>query len=191
MRLFSRTDWSYALQELKKPRCLTLGALVTALSIALGSFYLVVGINLRVYVTFIVKSLGCAVYGPIVGAIVAFLSDTIGFLLFPSGPYFPGYLLNEILAVGIYSLFLYRERFHWLRALAAKALINYLINVLLGCLWSYLLYGKTYLYLSLIHISRLHPDPPWNKSYSVPAACAWRDAAPRERFPQKHPQSQT
>ena len=139
MRPFSKDDWSYALQELKKPRCLTFGALVCALSIALGSFYLVVGSNLRIYLTFIVKSLG-------VGAIVAFLSDTIGFLLFPSGPYFPGYLLSEILAACIYSLFLYRERFHWLRALAAKMLINYLINVLLGCLWSYLLYGKTYLY---------------------------------------------
>ena len=143
MRPFSKDDWSYALQELKKPRCLTFGALVCALSIALGSFYLVVGSNLRIYLTFIVKSLGCAVYGPIVGAIVAFLSDTIGFLLFPSGPYFPGYLLSEILAACIYSLFLYRD---WLRALAAKMLINYLINVLLGCLWSYLLYGKTYLY---------------------------------------------
>ena len=128
---FSKDDWSYALQELKKPRCLTFGALVCALSIALGSFYLVVGSNLRIYLTFIVKSLGCAVYGPIVGAIVAFLSDTIGFLLFPSGPYFPGYLLSEILAACIYSLFLYRERFHWLRALAAKALVNYLINILL------------------------------------------------------------
>ena len=160
MRPFSKDDWSYALQELKKPRCLTFGALVCALSIALGSFYLVVGSNLRIYLTFIVKSLGCAVYGPIVGAIVAFLSDTIGFLLFPSGPYFPGYLLSEILAACIYSLFLYRERFHWLRALAAKMLINYLINVLLGCLWSYLLYGKTYLYYlttSLIKNTLLQP----------------------------------
>ena len=48
MRPFSKDDWSYALQELKKPRCLTFGALVCALSIALGSFYLVVGSNLRI-----------------------------------------------------------------------------------------------------------------------------------------------
>ncbi len=146
MNPFSKTDWSLAAKELKRPRLLTFGALTCALTIVLGSFYIVVGTNLRVYVTFLVKSLGCAVYGPIVGAVVAFLSDTIGFLLFPSGPYFPGYLLGEILACCIYSFFLYREKFHWLRFLAAKTLVNYLINVCLGCLWSYILYGKTYLY---------------------------------------------
>ena len=89
MRPFSKDDWSYALQELKKPRCLTFGALVCALSIALGSFYLVVGSNLRIYLTFIVKSLGCAVYGPIVGAIVAFLSDRSAFFYSPAVPISP------------------------------------------------------------------------------------------------------
>jgi hypothetical protein len=82
----------------------------------------------------------------VVGVLVAAVTDTLNFLLFPSGPYFPGYLLSEMVAALIYSLFLYRKKITVLRLFGAKFLVNYLCNVLMGCLWSQMLYGKGYLY---------------------------------------------
>lgn len=143
---FSKAYWVEAFGELKKLRVLTFAALTCALSIVVGALYVVVGDNLRVYFTFFITAVGCAVYGPVVGMLAAAVTDTLNFLLFPTGPYFPGYMLGEMLGALIYGLALYRRRITVLRIFSAKLLVNYLVNVLLGCLWSRILYGNGYLY---------------------------------------------
>lgn len=141
-----RNYWASAFSELKKLRVLTFAALTCALSIVVGALYVVVGDNLRVYFTFFITAVGCAVYGPVVGMLTAAVTDTLNFFLFPTGVYFPGYMLSEMLGALIYGLFLYRKQITVLRIFSAKFLVNYLVNVLLGCLWSKILYGNGYLY---------------------------------------------
>ena len=138
--------WKSAARELKSLKRLVFAALMCALSIVVGALYVTVGDNLRVYFTFFITAVGCAVYGPVVGMLVAVVTDTLNFLLFPSGPYFPGYMLSEMLAALIYALFLYRRKITVLRLFSAKFLVNYICNVLLGSLWSQMLFGKGYLY---------------------------------------------
>ena len=158
--IFSPTYWRSAWGEVKKLRQLTFAALICALTIVLSSFFITVGENLRIYMTFFVTAVGCAVYGPVLGSMVAIVTDTLGYLLHPSGAYFPGYILSEIVGALIYSAFLYRKKITVLRLFGAKFLVNYLVNVALGCLWSKMLYGNGYLYYlvkSLIKNSLLLP----------------------------------
>lgn len=138
--------WRAAAGELKNLKRLVFAALICALGITVGAFYVMVGENLRVYFTFLVSAVGCAVCGPLLGMVTAAVTDTLNFILFPSGAYFPGYLLSEMAAALIYGLFLYRKKITVLRLFGAKVLVNYLVNVGLGCLWSQILYGKGYLY---------------------------------------------
>lgn len=157
---FSAAYWRSAWSELKSLRRLTFAALICALSVVVGALYVVVGENLRVYFTFFITAVGCAVYGPVLGMLVAAVTDTLNYVLFPSGPYFPGYLLGEMVAALLYGLFLYRKKITVLRLFGAKCLVNYLVNVGLGCLWSQMLYGKGYLYYlakSLVKNSLLLP----------------------------------
>lgn len=158
--IFSPSYWSAAWKEVKDLRRLTFAALICALSIVVGGFFITVGDNLRVYFTYFITSVGCAVYGPILGLMVAAVTDTLNYVLFPSGAYFPGYLLSEMAGALIYSLFLYRKKITVLRLFGAKFCVNYLVNVGLGCLWSQILYGKGYVYYmvkSLIKNSMLLP----------------------------------
>jgi hypothetical protein len=46
----------------------------------------------------------------------------------------------------IYSLFLYRTQITAARLASAKVLVNYLVNVLMGSLWSAILYSRGYWY---------------------------------------------
>lgn len=152
--------WRRAAGELKSLRRLVFAALMCALSIVVGALYVTVGDNLRVYFTFFISAVGCAVYGPVMGALVAAVTDTLNFMLFPSGPYFPGYLLSEMVAAMVYGLLLYRRKITVLRLFTAKFLVNYLVNVGMGSLWSQMLYGKGYLYYlvkSLVKNSLLLP----------------------------------
>lgn len=158
--IFSPTYWRSALGEVKKLRQLTFAALICALSIVVGGFFITVGDNLRIYFTFFITAVGCAVYGPVLGVMVAAVTDTLNYIIFPTGAYFPGYLLSEMAGALIYSLLLYRKKITVVRLFGAKFLVNYLVNVTLGCLWSQILYGKGYLYYlvkSLIKNSLMLP----------------------------------
>ncbi len=57
--------------------------------------HLSAGQSLKIYFSFVVVSLGCACYGPLVGMGVGAVIDTLGFLLSSYGePYFPGYIIR-------------------------------------------------------------------------------------------------
>lgn len=72
--------------------------------------------------------------------------DTLSFFLSSGGyPYFPGYMLTTISGCLIYALFFYRARITWRRIILAKLITN-VQNILLGSLWSAILYSKGYLY---------------------------------------------
>ncbi len=146
LRTLSPAYWQSAAGEMKNLRRLIFAALICALCVVIGALYITVGDNLRVKFTFFVMAMGSAVYGPIMGLLVGGVSDVIGYLLFPSGAFFPGYTLSSMLGGLVYGLFLYRKKITVLRIFGAKFLVNYFINVFLGSLWSQMLFGKGYLY---------------------------------------------
>lgn len=147
--IFSGFYWKTAWKELSSLRKLIFAAFLCSLSVIAGAFYIMVGDNLRVYFTFLITAVGCAVYGPVMASVAAVVTDTLNFILFPSGPYFPGYVLSEICSALIFALFLYRRKINLFRLLGAKVLVNSFVNVLLGCIWSEILGGKGYLYYLL------------------------------------------
>lgn len=145
---FSLAYWRAAAGELKKPKILVLAALFIGLDIAIGAFFIPVpgAQNLRIYFTFLVKGLGGMIYGPVVGILSGFVGDLIGYMLFPSGPFFFGYTLTAMLSGLTYALFFYRVRVGLLRIIFCKLSVNLFINVCLGSVWSAMLYAKGYLY---------------------------------------------
>ena len=92
----------------------------------------------------------CAwVCGPVLGAVFAVAEDLLSFFLTGGGgyPFFPGYTLTTVLGVLIYALFFYRQEMTIRRIFLAKLVTN-VQNVLLGALWSSILYGKAYLVMA-------------------------------------------
>ena len=143
---FSPAYWRSAAAQIKKPRMLTLTALFVALRIVVGMVPIPLGDNLHIFFTFFVNALGSAIYGPLLGLISGFSADLLGFILQPTGPFFPGYLLSSMLGSFFYGLFFYRARINGVRVLLAKLVVNLGVNVGLGALWSAMFYGKGYYY---------------------------------------------
>lgn len=83
---------------------------------------------------------------PLPVLVFAVAEDTLSFFLSSGGyPYFPGYVLTTMLGCFTYALCFYRARISWGRIILAKTLTN-IQNVLLGALWSSILYSKGYWY---------------------------------------------
>lgn len=80
-------------------------------------------------------------YGPVAAVIVHGLSDVIGAVLFPNGPYFPGFTVTAILIGLIYGLCFYRT-VNWWRILVAVASTQVICTLCLNTLWLSIMLDK-------------------------------------------------
>jgi ECF transporter S component (folate family) len=147
---FSAAFWSDAKKELGSMKKLTFAALMIALCVMLSyipSVPLWGGAKLTW--GFLARSMCAWVCGPVLGAAFGVAEDLLSFFLTGGGgyPFFPGYTLTTVLGNMIYALFFYRQEMTLRRIFCAKVLTN-VQNVLLGALWSSILYGKAYLVIA-------------------------------------------
>lgn len=141
--------WKSSAENLKKTRYLALMAAFIAMKIIVGLIRIPVAQNLRISITFILVALEAAIIGPAAGMVSGAITDTLSFILFPDGAYFPGYTLTAMCGEMIYALFLYHKQITVLRLGIAKFFNNYLINVLMGSLWSAMLYDRAFVFYAL------------------------------------------
>ena len=132
--------------ELKSLQNVTILAMLLALSVILGFVTTIqIGNFIKIGVSSIVKMLACAMFGPIPGFIFGALADLIGYLLKPTGAYFPGFTLTSAISGFIYGIVLYKKQINFWRCLLATFLVNLLCNTVLNTYWLDLLYGKGFL----------------------------------------------
>ena len=141
--------WKSSAEHLKNTKYLALMAAFIAMKIIVGFIRIPVAPNLRISVTFILVALEASIIGPVSGMVSGAVTDTLSFMIFPDGAYFPGYTLTAMCGELIYALFLYRKKITVFRISVAKFLNNYLINVLMGSLWSAMLYDKAFVFYAL------------------------------------------
>lgn len=143
--MFSKEYWRSSAEKLKDVKYFSIMAILIALKIVIGFIRIPVSENLRISLTFIIVAIEGSIVGPVSGIASAFVTDNLSFLLFPDGAYFPGYTLTAMLGSFIFSILLYKQKITILRLSIAKFLNNYIVNVLIGSLWSAMLYGNTYI----------------------------------------------
>lgn len=153
---FSTSYWHDAAAELTHTRTLVFAALMIALRVALKGLGIPLAPNLKVNIAFFVNAFGAMVFGPVVAAVAACVSDTLGCLLIPSGPYFFPFILVEVAGSVIFALFLYRARLTPARVILSRFCICFFVNILLNApiMWWYykLVLGKSYVLFQLPHI---------------------------------------
>lgn len=143
--MFNKEYWKSSLDKLKDVKYLSLIALFIALKIIVGMIRIPVSENLRITLTYIVIAIEGMIVGPVAGMVSGAVCDNVSFMLFPDGAYFPGYTLTAMAGSFIFSILLYKKKVTITRITIAKVLNNYLVNVLMGSLWSSMLYGKAYI----------------------------------------------
>lgn len=83
-------------------------------------------------------------YGPIWAGFAYAIGDFLGAILFPIGPYFPGFTLTCFLTGVVYGLVLYKKEVTWKRSLVAVLIITVFLNLILDTLWVSMLYGDAF-----------------------------------------------
>ena len=128
---FSPSYWRDAAAELKDTKMLVMTALMIALRIALKPLAIPLGPQLSIQTAMLATALGAMIYGPVVAIPAAIISDTIGFVIYPTGDYFLPFVLTEIASTMFYALFLYRAKVTPVRVMLARFCICFFVNVVL------------------------------------------------------------
>ncbi|MDD3049313.1 MAG: folate family ECF transporter S component [Bacilli bacterium] len=142
--MLSVTNIKESTKEIKKVSSLTGCAMLTAIKAVIAQFTITVSNILEIGFSGIVVGATGMFYGPWLSGIAGVIADTIEFMLRPSGPYFPGFAINEFLIAFIYGSFFYKKEITWKRVLCAQVLVMLLINMLLTPLWLNIMYGNTF-----------------------------------------------
>ena len=130
-------------------------AILLALEVVLNRFLSIQTPFLKIGLSFVPVVMAGMLYGPVGGAIVSGLGDMTGALLFPFGPYHPGFSVCGALMGATYGWFMYldsprfnnRERLRlWPNVIVPVVFNCLVVGLLLNTLWVSQLYGsRTYL----------------------------------------------
>jgi ECF transporter S component (folate family) len=134
-------------KELKSLKCITLTAMLGAVSIALGSLVIMVGDFLKIGFTFLPNEFVFYLFGPVVGMVYGAAMDILTFIVRPAGPFFFGFTVSSIITGLIYGCILYKKPLSLKRILAANLVHLVLINLLLNTYWLTMLYGYNFMAL--------------------------------------------
>ena len=142
---FSAAYWKDAASELKDVKMLVITALMIALRVALKPLAIPLGPQLSIQTAMLATALGAMIFGPVMAIPAAIISDTIGFILWPTGEYFLPFVLTEIASTMIYALCLYRAKPSSLRVVLSRFFICFFVNVILQQVifaWQYAYMGN-------------------------------------------------
>ena len=141
-----------AVQELHRPRTLALAAIFSALHLVLNQFTIPVSQLLEVGFDFLAVAAIGYLCGPWVAGLSGIVTDVLGYVLRPNGPYFPGWTLSAVLVGVLYGLWLYRRPLKLWRVVLCKLNMVLLFNFLLTPLWLHITYGQSFVVLSSLRL---------------------------------------
>lgn len=118
-------------------------AMLLALRLALGY---VTNIQLtesiKIGFTIFPTTIACMLFGPLPGMAMGGVADLLSFFLKPTGPFFPGYTLDSMVAGFIYGCFFYRrEKVTFGRVMVALATVMVVVNLCMTTSWVSIQYG--------------------------------------------------
>ena len=153
---FCKAYWKDAAAELKDTKMLVFAAFIIALRVALKTLIKIpLAPNLDITPAFLANALGAMVYGPVVGALGAIVSDVLGVML-RGDTYFLPYVLTEISGTVIFALFFYRQAITPTRVIFSRFSICLFVNILMqtpiDILYQVVMYGKSTYVLTLPRI---------------------------------------
>lgn len=119
-------------------------SLLVALHVILSRFCSINAWNIKIGFAFVPVLAAACLYGPLAAGVVGGLGDFVGAILFPIGPYFPGFTLTCFLSGVVFGLFLHKKQ-SLPRLVGAVAVNELVMSLMLNSLWISILYGAPYL----------------------------------------------
>ena len=139
-----RSQFADSFRALSRTRTITTAGLLLAIQMVLSSYGVIeVTDSLKISLAHLAIAPTAILFGPVVAGLQGALSDVLGFILKPTGPYFPGFTLTAALLGVIYGMALYKTRRTIWHIIAARVAVCLLLNITLNTVFLTMLYGPS------------------------------------------------
>ena len=156
--VFSKDYWLAAAKNFSDLKILCYAAIIIALRVAVKFVNIPVSFGIEFSFDCYINSIGSLIYGPLVGLAVGAVSDTLGCIIHPSGPYFFPFILTEMSSSFIFALFLWKRKISAPRVLLSKFTVNLICNIILTSLlmkpYMRMFYGKEYNFINMTRVAK-------------------------------------
>lgn len=135
---------------MSKIKKIVLSSMLLAILIILSRFISIKTDILVISLSFIPIMMSAIWLGYKYSMLIALFGDLIGAILFPFGPYFPGFTLSAAVSGTIYGIFLYNKGIPLenkklvIRLIFSSTLVLFGVNIFITSFWIHMLYGKAY-----------------------------------------------
>lgn len=142
------------MEELKKISVLTTAAMLLAISVILSFFKIPISQVIEIRFGFLPIAAGGMLFGPFVGGVMGALADIIGYVVKPTGAYFPGFTISGIVSGVLYALVLYKKEITVKRVIVAQLLQTVVISFLLNNIWLSILYKSGFAAIFMARLAK-------------------------------------
>ncbi len=130
-------------KELKSPKCLVTTAMLIAVGVVLSAYAtLRFTPDFQVSFGFLASGMIAQLFGPVVNAVAGFVTDIVSYLLYTDGPYCFWFALNPMVSGVIFSFFFYGKKVTLPKAIGAKVMDTFVVEIGMTTIWLILLYGS-------------------------------------------------
>ncbi|MBR4040254.1 MAG: folate family ECF transporter S component [Clostridia bacterium] len=138
------SQFADSFRALKRTRTITTAGLLLAIQMVLSSYGVIeVSDSLKISLAHLAIAPTAILFGPAVAGIQGALSDILGFMLKPTGPYFPGFTLSAALLGVIYGMLLYKTKRAAWQIILARVIVCIFVNIALNTVFLTMLYGPS------------------------------------------------
>ncbi len=128
------------MKKLANVKTLTVAAMLTAIGIILGFFKIPINQLIEIRLGSLPVEMAGMLFGPAVAGVVGALTDIGGFIVKPTGPYFPGFTFSGIIGGIIFGLMLYGKKPTIKRIFATQCVYTLVVGIILNSYWLDVLY---------------------------------------------------
>lgn len=141
-------------KELKSTKCITITAMLGAVSVILSQFTIVISDLLKVSFFFLPSRMVYYLFGPFVGVFYGAAIDILNFFVKPTGAFHPGFTISAAISGLIYGLILYKKPLKFSRILVATTVNALIVNIILHSYWISTITGKAIIGLIPVRITK-------------------------------------
>lgn len=117
-------------------------AMLLILSMIPGFNY---GNFVQIGVGFLGSAFAGALFGPVYAPLINVFKDILGYFLYNTGAFFPGFTLSAALGGFFYAKMLWRKEKSWKNVITAVLLNTVIVNLFLNTLWVVIMYDKAWM----------------------------------------------
>ena len=128
------------MKKLINTKTLTAAAMLSALGIVLGFFKIPINQLIEIRFGALPIEMAGQLFGPAVAGVVGGITDIGGYLVKPTGPFFPGFTFSSIVGGIIFGLMLHNKKITFARVLATQVVYTIVVGIILNSYWLDVLY---------------------------------------------------